>query len=198
MRKTQKLVQEHTDSGAIKGGIELYEIDENTLILIEDSGKSDKENVINLIRSLEQAVEKEKEKNPVLVSIGEKAEQISQAFKGRQDSTQKTLKELKKLLEEFKEARKAKKNTGFSDDVFVAFWVLRKKELSNTADIARNMEPVFEEYKHYKQSEDQERKVKQLMTKLLLQETSRDELPAKEIVEMVGYTLKVLKKENDG
>lgn len=198
MRKTQKLVQEHTESGNIKGGIDIYEVDENTLKLIEDSGKSDKEKVINLIRSLEQAVEKEKEQNPVLVSIGEKAEQISKAFKGRQESTQKTLEVLKKLLEEFNNAREAKEKTGFSNDVFTAFWVLKQRELSNAAEIARSLEPVFGDYEYWKQSEDQERKVKQRMTKLLLEETNRNEVPAKEIVELVGYTLKMLKRENHG
>jgi len=68
----------------------------------------------------------------------------------------------------------------------------------NAAEIARSLEPVFGDYEYWKQSEDQERKVKQRMTKLLLDETDRNEVSAKEIVELVGYTLKMLKRENHG
>jgi len=55
-KKTAELVQKHTKSGQIRATLEVYEINENTLKLIEADGRSDTERVFNLLKSIERLI----------------------------------------------------------------------------------------------------------------------------------------------
>ncbi len=120
VRKTARLVQEHTRSGKIKASLEVYEINEGLLRKLEESEASPTEKVFNLFRSLKDFISKEARANPALVSIGEKAEALAREFRERLKSAEEILEELKKIIEEINLARRemAEKGmrlfTGFS------------------------------------------------------------------------------------
>ncbi|MDO9538373.1 MAG: HsdR family type I site-specific deoxyribonuclease, partial [Thermoplasmata archaeon] len=117
-RKTAKLVQEHTKSGAIKSSLEIYEIDENTIRKIEDSKSTDTEKIFNLLRGIDKTIRLELDKSPYLISIAEKAELIAELYKERQKTTQDILDELKKLIEEMNTAKKAQTEKNMPVEVF--------------------------------------------------------------------------------
>ncbi len=110
-RKTAQLVQEYTKSSKIKFGLEVYEINENTLRKIEESKTSSTEKVFNLLKSIEKTIKDNISRTPYLISIGEKAELIARRYKERQKNTQETLEELKKFIEEINSARKEQNKT---------------------------------------------------------------------------------------
>jgi hypothetical protein len=105
-RKTAELVQQYTRGSKIKPALDIYEINGETLRLIEESNASDTEKVFNLLRSIEQDVEENVHREPYMISIGEKAEAIAQRYKNRQMDTQETLEDVKKLIDERIAARK--------------------------------------------------------------------------------------------
>jgi len=173
-RKTAKLVQKHTKSGEIKPTIDVFEINEETLRKIEESGASDTEKIFNLIKSIKNAIIKGIYSSPYLISIGEKAEAIAKLYIERQKTTQATLEELKKIIEEINLARKEQAEKNMPVEVFSIFWLLKSEGINEPEEKANAMKGVLEEFPHWKKSESHEREVKQRMCGVLLQSGIQD------------------------
>jgi len=167
-RKTARLVQEKTESGAIKPALDVYEINEETLRKIEESNASDTEKVFNLLKSIFETVKLNAPKEPYLISIGERAELIIAMYKQRQKNTQDTLESLKELIDEINTARRQQAEKEMDVSVFSIYWLLKKEKISNPEDIANEMAKVLERYPHWKTSERHERKVRQAMYHFLV------------------------------
>jgi type I restriction enzyme R subunit len=169
LRKTARLVQEHTHSGMVKEAIEVYEINEDTLKKIEESHASDTEKVFNLLKSIQKEIEKYRDTSPYLISIGEKAENIAKLFVERQKHTQETLEEFKKLIQEINEARREQAEKNIPVEAFSIFWMLKKEGVEKPEDKANQMNTVLNKFPHWKTSERQESSVKQELYKILVQ-----------------------------
>jgi len=189
LRKTAQLVQEYTTSGRIKSSLEIYEINEDTLSKIEESNASDTEKVFNLIRSIERAVEEEAKHNPYLISIGEKAEQISKLFIERQKHTLEALEELKRLVEEINAARREMTEKNMPVEIFSIYWVLKDEGIDSPEEKANQMRDVLEKYAYWRNSEDHERKVKQELYRVLI----KPGMQVKEITRLANKLMNVLK-----
>ena len=189
-KKTAELVQKHTRSGQIKAALEVYEINDNTLKLIEAEGSSDTEKVFNLLKSIERLVLDESAKQLYLISIGEKAELIAELYKERQRNTQETLEALKSLIAEINVARKEQAEKKMTPEVFSVFWLFKNEGVGNPEGKASQMEKVLTRFPHWKNSEKHEREVKQELIKILLQNGIRD---AKRITEIANHIVRVIK-----
>lgn len=188
-RKTAKLVQEHTHSGAIRDTLEIYAIDENTLNKIESSKSSDTEKVFNLLRSIVTAVEKDIDKNPYLIEISEKAEEVANQFKQRQKNTRETLEEYKKLIAEINAARKEQAEKKMPSDIFAIYWMLKFENIPDSEDKANEMREVFNTYPHWKITEEQERGVKNALNKIFI----KAKIEVKKSVNLASKIIKILK-----
>lgn len=166
-RKTAKLVQEHTKSGMIKDTIPIVEINEDTINKIQGSKASDTEKVFNLIKSVLKTVEDEGSKNPYLISIGEKAAEIADMFKQRQETTQKVLEELIRLIEEINSARKEQAEKGMTPEVFSVMWLFKKEGIADPDSGANQMKEVFEAYPFFKSDTAQDREVAKRLYKVI-------------------------------
>lgn len=193
LRKTKELVQKHTDTSPIKPDLEFYEIDEQTLKKLEESGKSDSEKVMNLIRSIHGTISDEKDKNPVLISIGEKAEKISERFRQKQLTTQEMLEKLRELVEEINDARKQKAEKNIPDEVFVVYWLFKEEDLPNPEALANELHDTFQEYQYFADDANHERKIKQAITQLLARKM-KGEMEVQEIVSLSNKIMQVLKE----
>ncbi len=190
-RKTAKLVQKHSDSTDIGETSGIYEIDEKLIWHLEESEASDIEKVFNLIKSIQRTVEKYAGSSPVLVSIGEKAERIVQAYKDRQKSTQETLEELKKIVEEINEARAEQEKMNMTVDTFAIFWIMKKERIENPEGKAREMKTVLDSSPHWRESEKQEREVRSSLYRIVLASGKPNVQEAKETVTTI---IKVLRQ----
>jgi type I restriction enzyme R subunit len=174
-RKTARLVQERTESGAIKPALEVYEINEATLRKIEQSKASDTEKVFNLLKSIFDAIRLNLSREPFLISIGERAELIAELYRQRQKNTQETLKNLKELIAEINAARKQQAEKDMPVEAFSIFWLLRQEGVAKPEDVANRMRKALEEYPHWRTSERHERNVKQSLYRNLVQSGLTDE-----------------------
>ena len=191
-RKTAKLVQEHTKSGKIKASLEIYEINEDLLRKLEGSKASPTEKVLNLFRSIEVLVSKEAKVNPFLVSIGEKAESLAKQFREKLKSAEETLEELKKIIKEINQARKEMAEKGMRKEVFAIYWLL-KSEVKNAEKVAKATTEAFEKYPHWQTSEEQERKLKNEINKILIKQGRLNPREAAEFTrEKIMKSLKIL------
>lgn len=189
-RKTAKLVQEHTSSGRIKATLDIYEINADTLRKIEESEASDAEKIFNILKGVEELVEKESPEAPYLHSIGEKAKLIAQRYQQRQISTQEALEEFRKLIEETNEAKREQAEKDMPVDVFTVFWLLKTGGIDEPEEKANQMRDVLKGYPHYKRSVKHERAVKQELGGVLIKSGMEDVSRITDIVNGIMNALK--------
>ena len=187
-RKTAKLVQEYTHSGQIKSGLEVYEINGDTLRRLEKEKASDTEKIFNLLRSIENEVKKNANSHPYLRSIREKIELISQLYEQRQMDTKETLEELKKIIKGINEAKKEQAEKNMSADVFTVYWILKEQNIPSCEEKARSIGELIKEYPHWKNSSNFERKLKQAILKIFVKFVK-----PKEAVQIVNKLIAILK-----
>ena len=98
--KTRELLQQHTSSDrfALPGSIQA--LNANTLREVGNSDVSDKVKVLNLRKILHKTVMEEGRSKPFLISIGERAEALTEAYENRQLTTQGALVAYRALVEE--------------------------------------------------------------------------------------------------
>ena len=191
-RKTAKLVQKHTRSGKIKASLEVYEINEDLLRRLEESKASPTEKVINLLRSIENFISKEAKVNPFLISIGEKAEALAKQFRERLKSAEEILEELKKIIEEINQAKKEMAEKGMRKEIFAIYWIL-KSEIKDAERVARAATQAFEKYPHWQTSEEQERRLKIELNRILIKEGGLDARKAAELTkDKIINSLKII------
>lgn len=189
-RKTAKLVQEHTKSGHVQPALEIYEINENTLKKLEKSKSSKTEKVFNLLKTIENAVRNESVKRPYLISIGERAEAVSQLFKERQKDTEETLEDLKNLVADMEKSAREQKEKKIPAEVFSAYWILKNEKIEGAEEIANEMNEILEKYPHWKRSEEHERGMRRELYAIL----SKSRLSPKKSVEIGNNIIRILKE----
>ena len=107
-------------------------------------------------------------REPYLISIGDKAEQIAQAFEARQETTQKTLEDLERLLAELRQAQQRRAETELSPEAFAVFWMLQRDGVEKAQDVAQAAATAFEEHPHWQSSSHQEQEVRKSLYKALI------------------------------
>ncbi|MDZ7343339.1 MAG: type I restriction endonuclease subunit R, partial [candidate division KSB1 bacterium] len=191
-RKTAYLVQEHTQAGVIREAIAVYEITPKTLEQISRSNQPDTVKVFNLLKSINEKVEKGAETAPYLHSIGERAEAIAEAFKQRQISTEEALRQLEELVSEINAAEREQAERGIAGAPFAIFWLLKQNEVpqEKAESVATEMTNVFENYPHWRSSERQGREVRRELYSRL------GKLGVKNVPELVERMMKVIQRES--
>ncbi|RLL88048.1 deoxyribonuclease HsdR [Petrotoga sp. HKA.pet.4.5] len=187
--KTKKLIQKYTKNSKIKDTLEVFVIDEYTLKRIEESNASDVEKVFNLYKSIEKTVEEESVEYPILITIGEKAENLLSLYKNRQKSTEETLNGLKNLVQETNDKKKAQKESGKSAAFFTLKELLKGESIDDAENIAEEFEKKKETYPLWDKDEDQEREMRREFYKLLMQKGLKGER-IKQLIEKYLYILK--------
>lgn len=168
LRKTAQLVREHTSTCAIQPPTKLQKLDAETLSLLADEDQPDTVKVFNLLKAIEQLAGQEGIKEPYLLGIGDKAEQIAQAFEDRQKTTQETLEELRKLIQEILQARKERDDSELSAESFAVYWLLKKEGIEQADAVAKAAGDAFKQYPHWQTSSHQEQEVRKSFYKALI------------------------------
>jgi type I restriction enzyme, R subunit len=168
-RKTARLVQEHTRGGAIQDSLVIYEINENLLERLARDDTPDTVKVFNLLKSIQALVARQGRQAPYLLTIGERAEAIVQAFQLRQEATQEALAALEALIREINQAERERAEKNLKPASFAVYWLLNQEGLPQAETIARKMETTFDEFPHWRMSDAQERNVRRALYGVLLQ-----------------------------
>ncbi|MDZ7400014.1 MAG: type I restriction endonuclease subunit R, partial [candidate division KSB1 bacterium] len=189
-KKVAQLVQEHTSGGRIRDTIEVYQINDRTLELIEQSQVSDTERVFNLLKSIEKEVREHVGAQPYLKSIGEKAALIIELFKSGQKQTLEALEELKKLIVEINEARAEQQAKNLPKEIFSIYWVLKNEGIGSPEACANQMIETFQRYPHFRTSSAQEREVRSKLFSVLVKSGLKDMERVKAISETIMRVLK--------
>ena len=103
-RKTAELVREHTSIGEFRPPRSTYTINDETLGRIKADHKTDRARILSMINSILNVVRESMLKQPYLISIGERAEQIAQLYRQGQESSENIAKRLESLIIEMNNA----------------------------------------------------------------------------------------------
>jgi len=72
-----------------------------------------------------------------LLSIGERAEKIVQAFMEKQQTAQESLKQLEEIISEINRARMEQAEKGMNPAVFTVYWMLHSQGVENPEEVAK-------------------------------------------------------------
>jgi type I restriction enzyme R subunit len=188
LRKTARLVQEHTETGKIEEPEKFHALTAETLEKIASGKQPATVKIFNLLKILHELVSTKAAENPYLISIGERAEQIAEAFEQRQLTTQQALEALEKLIAGLKEAEKDRDATGLSPEAFAVYYLLKSEGLADPLAVARESEKAFQEYPHWQTSERQEQDVRRSLYKALI------DAGVEAVVDVAGKLMKLLRR----
>ena len=168
LRKTALLVQEHTDTGTIQTPSKVHRLDSDTLEQIAASDKPATVKVFNLLKAIHDIVERDARQEPYLISIGDKAEQIAEAFEARQQTSQQVLAGLERLRAELRQAQQRRTEMELSPEAFAVYWVLHQDGIEKAQDVAQAAAVAFEDHPHWQSSSHQEQEVRKSLYKALI------------------------------
>ena len=167
--KTARLVQEQTQAGIVREPGAIYALGSEHLDTLVKEERPDVVKVFNLLQEISELVERQGMQQPHLISIGERAEEIARSFRERQITTQQALEALLTgPVQEIREAEQARCQSDMDPETFAVFWLLHREDVKDAPEVARQLMDACLRYPHWMNSEDQERKLRIGMTKILL------------------------------
>jgi len=174
LRKTAQLVQEQTASGQVGEPTAVYALDEATLEKIAGSNQLETVKVFNLLKALHDHVKRLAHEQPWLISIGDRAEAVAQAFEERQKTTHEALVQLQALVTEVREAERERKASELSPEAFAVRWYLKKEGVPSAEAVAHALGDAFVMHPHWHSSSAQERELRKLLYKALIDAGAED------------------------
>ncbi len=147
--KTRELLQQHTESDTFELPGSVHELGADALRKIKKSYVSDTVKVLNLRKVLTEVVIDESPSKPFLISIGERAEIVSEAYENRQLTTQQVLMEFEKLSEEYERASNERDQMGLDENAFAVYKVLNDFKKDITPEHARAVSVLFDQFPDY-------------------------------------------------
>ena len=149
VEKTRELLQEHTESDDFELPGAIHELNAGTLREVADSELSDEVKVLNLRKVLSKTVAEESGSKPFLVSIGERADAVAEAYENRQMTTQEALAEFEKFAEECNQAAIETARLNLDDNAYAIYKVLQEAARTATPEEARSVNDVFDRFPDY-------------------------------------------------
>ncbi len=192
-RKTAELVRKNTSIGEFTPPKSVYSINDETLNKIKSDHSTDRERILSMINSILSDVTANVLKQPYLISIGEKAEQIAERYKSGQESSEETARTLESLIEEMNQANKDQAALKMSPDIFSLYWFLKNNRMNEAEKIAIEMLSVFTKYSMWRTNPRQERDIRLELNRTLARHTDAKDISAiqkntriaKEIIDML-------------
>ena len=122
--KTRELLQTHTITGQLEipGAIQTLGAEE--LAKLKQSDTTDTTKILNLRKVLSAIVAEEGLSKPFLISIGDRAEKLVEAYENRQIATQQALLDFERLATEAVEAEADRQRLGLDENAFAIYKVV--------------------------------------------------------------------------
>ena len=184
--KTRELLQTHTQSHLFELPDAFYELGADTLQKVDQSEASDTVKVLNLQKALHQTVANESKSKPFLISIGDRAEAVTEAYESRQMVAQDILAELLRLAEECVLATTESDRLGMDENTFAVYTVLKNAIENVNPEQARAVDQVFAQFPDYQWNDHQ-----QSQLRMTLYKTLRPTVDAKELIETTNKLLRL-------
>jgi len=171
-KKTEKLVRENASLAKSYRITRTVEFTPEALDALRHKPGNDGGKVVNLVRALEEAAQRDGETQPHLLSISERATAVLDALEERRTTTDAALTQLDALVAERAEADRLRRDTGLDTDTFGAFWVLRRDYPAAALDLARDIASIRARFPNASSNADEFRQLKAETYKVLMRVVS--------------------------
>ncbi len=157
----------------IADSLPVYEINKDIANLVKADKLSERVKISNLHRSLVIYIDENKERQPFLISISEKIEEIINQLRERQRSVESALSDLAKLAEEIAASKEEQEESGLSKEEFSIFWIVRSYRVDNPDVMAKRIYNGIEKHREWLYNEKIERELRMSLYKVAA--TSKNE-----------------------
>ena len=151
VEKTRNLLREHTESDDFELPGAIHELNADTLREVADSELSDTVKVLNLRKVLSKTVSEESRSKPFLISIGERADTVAEAYECRQMTTQEALAEFERMAESAID----RERLDLDENAYAVYKILQGYADDISTGQARNLNSIFDQYPDYQWNEQQ-------------------------------------------
>ncbi len=160
--KTRELLQQHTDSNRFEMPGAIQELNADTLKEIKQNYSSDTVKVLNLRKFLQKKIIDESRSKPFLISIGERAEAITEVYENRQLTTQQALIEFEQLAEESERASNERDELNLDGNAYAIYTILKTVTENINPERARDLNKAFDQFPDYQWDERQRSKLRSM------------------------------------
>jgi type I restriction enzyme R subunit len=165
--KTRDLLQKHTISGQLELPGAIHALGPEELAKLRESDTSDNTKILNLRKILAITVQDSGASKPFLLSIGERAEKLAEAYEDRQLTTQQALLDFAKLAREATEADAERQRMGLDENSFAIHKTVAEADNGFDAKQAKGINALFDEFPDYRWNKQQESKLRTELYKTL-------------------------------
>jgi type I restriction enzyme R subunit len=165
--KTRELLRRRTTSERLELPGAIHQLGPRELAALKQATSSDNTKVLNLRKILTATVEKEGTAKPFLLSIGERAAELAEAYEDRQVTTQQVLVEFERLAQEYVEADAQRQQLGLDENAFAIHRELRRAAGGGTPEQAREVDALFARFPDFVWNEQQKSKLRAELYKAL-------------------------------
>ncbi len=165
--KTRELLQQHTITGQLEIPGAVHSLGPEELAKLKDSDTTDTTKVLNLRKILVTTVQQDGLSKPFLLSIGERAEKLVEAYEDRQITTQQALLDFEKLAREVTEADVERQNLGLDANTFAIYKTVSVVFPGSDRMNAKALNALFEAQPDYRWNKQQESRLRTELYKAL-------------------------------
>src|SRR2546425_710782 len=184
--KTRELLQKHTISGQLEMPGAIHALGPEELAKLQHSDASDNTKILNLRKILATTVAEQGAAKPFLLSIGERAEKLAEAYEDRQLTTQQALLEFEKLAREATEADAERQRLGLDENSFAIQKTVREVDNGFDPKQAKGINALFERFPDYGWNKQQESKLRTELYKAL-----RPLVGTEKMIDVANHLLKL-------
>lgn len=158
--KTKELLRKHTDNEYLELPNAIHELGPDELAAMKQSDATDTTKILNLRKVLAVKVKEESGSKPFLLSIGERAEALAQAYENKIKDTQQVLAEFELLAQEYSEADAERNKLNIDENSFAIYTTLKPLVADLSAAQATVVNDLFNKFPDYRWSREQEMKLR--------------------------------------
>ncbi len=174
--KTKELLQLYTANRKLELPGTIYELGSTQLAMLRDSETSDTVKVLNLRKILADIVTKEASSKPFVVSIGERASSLAEAYEERQTTTKQVLLAFEELAEEYIEAETERQKLGVDANTFGIYIALKAIVPDIATTQAVEINEIFLKHSDFRWNQQQESNLRTNLYKTLLSIVDRTKM----------------------
>lgn len=165
--KTRELLQKHTISGQLELPGAIHALGPEELAKLRESDTSENTKILNLRKILATTVQDSGAAKPFLLSIGERAEKLAEAYEDRQLTTQQALLEFERLAREAVDADTQRHKLNLDENSFAIYKTVGETDNGFDAKQASGINALFERFPDYRWNKQQESKLRTELYKTL-------------------------------
>ncbi|MEO1431913.1 MAG: type I restriction enzyme endonuclease domain-containing protein, partial [Cyanobacteria bacterium J06633_8] len=147
--KTKELVRRNVKIGELEMPGTIHQLNAEQLEKFRQTDTTDNVKILNLSKAISKDVIEESARSPFLVSIGERAEKVRQAFENRQIEASEALTQLNQIADERVEAEQERQQLDVDENTFAIYTVIKQAVDNQNVEQAKTINAVYSNFPDY-------------------------------------------------